>query len=73
MYSSCWISSRTGIIHSDLEGKLSQNKERLVPHVLKPLLHLLMCVYARMGIEIHTDGNLLIYILLTYFCHRIEW
>lgn len=68
MYSSCWISSRTRIIHSDLEGMLSQNKERLVPQVLKPLLHLLVCVYARMGTEIPTDGNLLFtYFLLTYF------
>lgn len=61
MYSSCWVSSRTRIIHSDSGGMLSQNKERLVPQVLKPLLHLLVCVYARRGTEIPTDGNLFTY------------
>lgn len=43
-----------------------------MPQVVKPWLHLLVCVYARMGIEVPPDGNLLIYILLTYFWHRIE-
>lgn len=59
MYSCC-ISLRAEIIHSDLERNFSQIKGRLEPQYLSHYCDILVCVCARIGIEVP------IYVYLTY-------